>query len=173
MIFLLVNPPFSDVCLELPFILTHPNPESSATTPGSGGEGAGDCLEEFHFTEAGRAGDESSGGEGVEAPLASALPSQAPPSLTPNGGGGASRPQMGLLAKRAASGGSGGSNSGVPKSPPNSHIAEFLRASEVPDGMAAFSPSPPSTTAAATDTVDVLETFLGLRDSPRPSGSNG
>ncbi|KAL5108340.1 Beta-arrestin-1 [Taenia crassiceps] len=162
----------SDVCLELPFILTHPTPESSATTPGSGGEGAGDGLEDFHFTEAGRAGDESSGGEGVEASAVSALPLQAPPSLTPNGGGGASRPQMGLLAKRAVGGGSGGSCSVVQKSPPNSHIAEFLRASEVPDGMAAFAPSP-STTAAATDAVDVLETFLGIRESPRSSSSNG
>ncbi|EUB61154.1 putative beta-arrestin [Echinococcus granulosus] len=169
----LILPPFSDVCLELPFILTHPNPETGATTPGSGAEGAGDGLEDFHFTEAGRAGDESSGGEGVEGPALPPLPPQAPQPLTPNGGAGASRPQMGLLAKRAAGGGSAGSNSRGPKSPPNSHIAEFLHASEMPDGMAAFAPPPPSATGASTDAADVLETFLGMLESPPPSNSNG
>ncbi|KAH9284683.1 Beta-arrestin-1 [Echinococcus granulosus] len=163
----------SDVCLELPFILTHPNPETGATTPGSGAEGAGDGLEDFHFTEAGRAGDESSGGEGVEGPALPPLPPQAPQPLTPNGGAGASRPQMGLLAKRATGGGSAGSNSRGPKSPPNSHIAEFLHASEMPDGMAAFAPPPPSATGASTDAADVLETFLGMLESPPPSNSNG
>ncbi|CDI98180.1 beta arrestin 1 [Echinococcus multilocularis] len=163
----------SDVCLELPFILTHPNPETGATTPGSGAEGAGDGLEDFHFTEAGRAGDESSGGEGVEGPALPALPPQAPQPLTLNGGAGASRPQMGLLAKRAAGGGCAGSNSRGPKSPPNSHIAEFLHASEMPDGMAAFAPPPPSATGASTDAADVLETFLGMLEFPPPSNSSG
>uniref|UniRef100_A0A5K3F797 Arrestin_C domain-containing protein n=1 Tax=Mesocestoides corti TaxID=53468 RepID=A0A5K3F797_MESCO len=141
----------SDVCLELPFILTHPNPESSATA------GLESALDDFHFTEAGRVGDESSGGEGAEGP---------PDAAAPNGGAAAAatfgaRPQMGVLAKRAATA------TGRSPTAASSHIAEFLRASEMPDGMAAFAP------AVSTENTDTLEDFLGIQSKRRSPSSNG
>ncbi|VDL19966.1 unnamed protein product [Hymenolepis diminuta] len=158
----------SDVCLELPFILTHPNPEPNpALVEGESGIPTDNLLDDFHFTEAGRPGDDSSGGEGgggggvvvsvpptpVSIPLqplsnggpsASATVSISAASTAVAATAAASKPQMGLLAKRAAAinvNGSGSGMNGERKSPP--HIAEFLRASEMPDGMAAFALSPP------------------------------
>ena len=167
---------FSDVCLELPFILTHPNPESNIANV----DGLSEGVDDFQFTEAGRPGDESSGDE---APEVSETPVGPPlaPQVTPNGGGsgGNSRPQMGLAAKRTTG--------GMKAQPVNSHFAEFMRASEMPDGLAAFAmPPPPSAAATAAvsstpatvggvsrEPVDVLDSFLGLSASPIPSKSNG
>nr|CUU97555.1 hypothetical transcript [Hymenolepis microstoma] len=184
----------SDVCLELPFILTHPNPEPNpALMESESGIPTDNLLDDFHFTEAGRPGDESSGGEGGGGTF-SVPPTPASLSLQPSSNGGpsasaivpisatstaivasttASKPQMGLLAKRAAATNVNGSSSGMNgerKSPP--HIAAFLRASEMPDGMAAFSsPSPQpqqtsgivnggGTLATSNEAVDALDSFL-------------
>ncbi|KAM7534965.1 hypothetical protein Aperf_G00000092694 [Anoplocephala perfoliata] len=54
-----------EVCLELPFILTHPNPKPDlAATGGEGACLADNLLDDFQFLEGGRPDDESSGGEG-------------------------------------------------------------------------------------------------------------
>ncbi|KAM3173575.1 hypothetical protein ACTXT7_012245 [Hymenolepis weldensis] len=201
-----------DVCLELPFILTHPNPESNpALIEGESGIPTDNLLDDFHFTETGRPGDDSSGGEGGGGGgvAVSVPPTPASLSLQPLSNGGpsastnvsisvastavaamaaASKPQMGLLAKRAAAtnvNGSGSGMNGERKSPP--HIAEFLRASEMPDGMAAFaSPSPqPQQRSAIVDgggamttskeAVDALDNFLRgfVEPQQRPASSNG
>ncbi|KAM7536069.1 hypothetical protein Aperf_G00000092672 [Anoplocephala perfoliata] len=178
----------SDVCLELPFILTHPNPEPDVAA--TGGEGVcltDNPLDDLQFSEGGRPDDESSGGEG------GGITTSSPLTLQPTSNGGsstvaaaASKPQMGLLAKRAAAvaatnGVSVGS--GERKSPP--HIAEFLRASEMPDGMPAFAspslkPSPQSQSqcgigmVTSTEAVDALDGFLwGVKEPQRPVSSNG
>ncbi|VDN97182.1 unnamed protein product [Rodentolepis nana] len=180
--------------MELPFILTHPNPEPNpALLESESGIPTDSILDDFHFTEAGRPGDESSGGEGGGGSF-SVPPTPASLSLQPSYNGGpsasaivpisatstaivstaaASKPQMGLLAKRAAAtnvNGSGSGLNGERKSPP--HIAEFLRASEMPDGMAAFaSPLPQSqqtsgivngsgTMTTSNEAVDALDSFL-------------
>ncbi len=114
---------FSDACLELPFILTHPNNPDPPL--------AGILDGDFHFTEAARGSDSEGGGEGNHTP-------PPPPPHPPTNGTPGRPPQMGVLARRAAN-----SNASEPTASTAAaavHIAEFLRASEMPDGMAAFAP---------------------------------